>query len=61
MKSLSIPGCNRSSWLAHLNKNKKPPKRLFIFVGVPGIEPGPYVPKTYILPIYYTPKNILLS
>lgn len=25
-------------------------------VGAPGIEPGPYVPKTYILPIYYAPK-----
>ena len=31
---------------------------VFIFqnpVGVPGIEPGPLVPKTSILPIYYTP------
>ena len=30
-------------------------------VGVPGIEPGPHVPKTWILPIYYTPKNQIPS
>ncbi len=29
---------------------------LLFRVGAPGIEPGPYVPKTYILPIYYAPK-----
>ena len=28
---------------------------VFYNVGVPGIEPGPRVPKTRILPIYYTP------
>ncbi len=32
---------------------------LFCVVGAPGIEPGPYVPKTYILPIYYAPKCLL--
>lgn len=26
------------------------------FVGVPGIEPGSYGPKPYILPMYYTPN-----
>lgn len=24
-------------------------------VGAPGIEPGPYAPKAYILPLYYAP------
>lgn len=26
-----------------------------ILVGAPGIEPGPYAPKAYILPLYYAP------
>lgn len=26
-----------------------------IHVGAPGIEPGPYAPKAYILPLYYAP------
>ena len=27
----------------------------FVPVGAPGIEPGPYAPKAYILPLYYAP------
>ena len=56
MKSLSLPGRKQSSLLAHpdIIKNNLY-EVIFNNVGVPGIEPGPYVPKTYILPIYYTP------
>ncbi len=34
------------------------PRKLRFLVGAPGIEPGPYVPKTYILPIYYAPFDV---
>ena len=46
------------SFLAHPDHMKNPPyRRIFHMVGVQGIEPCPLVPKTSILPIYYTPKN----
>lgn len=46
--------------LAPVRKNNSRTKVLLLFfVGVPRIELGPYVPKTYILPIYYTPLQCL--
>lgn len=27
----------------------------FVFVGLPGIEPGPHAPHAYILPLYDSP------
>lgn len=38
--------------------NSRPSKKLlseFLFVGLPGIEPGSYPPQGYILPLYYSP------
>ena len=44
-------------------KYKKPhlAMRLFIFVGLPGIEPGLYEPESYVLPVYYSPMNNTLN
>ncbi|MDQ5928887.1 MAG: hypothetical protein QG594_665 [Bacteroidota bacterium] len=57
---LSIPDASKAVYLLTPTNNKS---RIFIllllFVGVPRIELGPYVPKTYILPIYYTPLQCL--
>ena len=51
-KALRFPGADQAVGLLTQQKNSL--ARIFN-VGVPGIEPGPRVPKTRILPIYYTP------
>ena len=30
---------------------------VFIWVGPPGIEPGPYEPESHVLPVYYGPNE----
>ena len=52
----SLPGRKRSSSLPRHRRNKRPSGgESFVSFGAPGIEPGPYAPKAYILPIYYAP------